>query len=362
MIKIGLTDRRQGRRWLLGYAPPTMPITTTPLPEVVDLDDEALRRDVLGTRRPMVLRGLVKDWPAVRRGLASPVALAQYLAHHDNGSQVQALMTPPDQRGRIFYNADMSGFNFMRNQLPLSKVVEQVLRYAAFPNPPAVAVQSSPIPDCLPGFTAQNPLPLLGPDVVPRIWLGNAITTPAHFDESNNIACVVAGRRRFTLLPPEQVGNLYIGPLDHAPTGAPISLVDFAAPDLARFPKFRDAMAVAQVAELAPGDAIYIPALWWHHVESLEGFNMLVNYWWRGALAVDSAVPSAIYALLHTLMSMKPLPPEERRAWGRLFQHYVFDPDSDVAGHIPPQRRGVLGDMTPEMRERLRAVLKDRLG
>jgi hypothetical protein len=341
--------------------PPSRPITTTPIAEVSGLDDETLRREVIAGARPTILRGLVKHWPAVRHGLVSPLALAQYLADHDNGSQVQAVMTPPDQHGRLFYNADMSGFNFMRNQLPLSTVLEQVLRYSAFPNPPAVAVQSSPIPDCLPGFVDENPLPLLGQRIVPRIWLGNALTTPAHFDESSNIACVVAGRRRFTLFPPEQIGNLYIGPLDHAPTGTPISLVNFAAPDVERFPRFREAVAAAQVAELDPGDAILIPALWWHHVESLAGFNMLVNYWWRGALAMDDPVPSALDSLLHALMCLKSLPAEERRSWGAIFEHYVFDAGRDAAAHIPANRRGALGEMTPELRERLRALLKERM-
>ena len=61
---------------------------------------------------------------------------------------------------------------------------------------------------------------LLDEKILPRIWLGNRITTPAHVDEWNNVGCVVAGRRRFTLFPPEQITNLYIGPLDFAPTGA----------------------------------------------------------------------------------------------------------------------------------------------
>lgn len=342
-----------------------MPISRTPIPETFETDADTLRREVLSGYRPMILRGLVKGWPAVQRGLASPVAIAQYLADHDNGSAVDAVMTPPDQKGRIFYNADMSGFNFMRNRLPLSTVLEQVLRYSNFPNPPAVAVQSALIPECLPGFMDENRLPLLGDGIAPRIWLGNAITTPAHFDESSNIACVVSGRRRFTLFAPEQIGNLYIGPLDHAPTPTPISMVDFNDPDLERFPRFREAMAAAQVAELAPGDAIFIPALWWHHVQSLESFNVLVNYWWRGALAVDTQgggpAPSAVHALLHALMSVRTLPAEERRGWAAIFQHYVFDPDSDAAGHIPPERRGVLGELTPEMIQRLRAVVKERL-
>jgi len=119
---------------------------------------------------------------------------------------------------------------------------------------------------------------LLNADVAARLWLGNAISTPTHFDESSNIACVAAGERRFTLFSPEQVHNLYVGPIGHAPTGTPISLVDVDAPELARFPKFEHALAAAQSAHLGPGDAIYIPPLWWHHVASRRPVNLLVNH------------------------------------------------------------------------------------
>ena len=155
------------------------------------------------------------------------------------------------------------------------------MRYSRFSTAPAVAAQSALIRDCVPNFAAENRLSFLGDEILPRIWLGNRITTPAHVDEWNNIGCVVAGRRRFTLFPPEQIANLYIGPIDFAPTGAPMSLVSLQSPDFARYPKFRDALAAGETAELGPGDAIYIPPLWWHHVESLESFNVLVNYWWH---------------------------------------------------------------------------------
>jgi hypothetical protein len=255
----------------------------------------------------------------------------------------------------------MSGFNFVRNRLPISKVVEQVLRYAAFARPPAVAAQSAPISECLPGFAAANVLSLLPPAVAPRIWLGNAITTPTHLDEWNNIGCVVTGRRRFTLFPPEQLVNLYVGPLDFAPTGAPMSLVQLRTPDFARFPKFRAALAAAVTAELAPGDAIYIPPLWWHHVESLEPFNVLINYWWHAAGGARIHQASGFDSLLLALLNLRSLPPPARAAWQALFEHYVFGPAEAVSGHIPPARRGILGELSDADAERLRLQLAQRL-
>ena len=153
------------------------------------------------------------------------------------------LLAAPEIDGQIFYDEAMTGFNFLRNRLPLAAVAEQVLRYAQFPKSPAVAAQSALIRDCLPGFADENRLSVVDANVLPRIWLGNRITTPTHVDEWNNIGCVVAGRRRFTLFPPEQIANLYIGPLDFAPTGAPMSLVSLRNPDFARYPKFREALA-----------------------------------------------------------------------------------------------------------------------
>ena len=253
---------------------------TRALPEYREVDARRFAEEILPRGEPAVLRGLVRDWPAARAAAQSAEAICRYLISFDSGATVDALLMPPEVRGRIFYSPDLKGFNYARKKVPLSTVIEQVARYSHFPEPPAVAAQSAPIHECLPGFERQNALPLLPPEVKPRIWLGNRVTTPAHFDQSSNIACVVAGRRRFTLFAPEQVDNLYIGPLDLAPTPTPISLVDFKAPDFERFPRFREALANARAAELEPGDAIYMPPLWWHHVESLAPLNMLVNYWW----------------------------------------------------------------------------------
>jgi hypothetical protein len=319
-------------------------------------DDEILPRN-----EPAILRGVVAGWPAVARARESDVAIAQYLARLDNGTPVDALLLKPEEDGRIFYDASMAGFNYLRTRTPVSRVVEQALRYARFARAPAVAVQSALIARCLPGFKTDNVLPLLAAAVEPRLWVGTAIVTPAHFDESHNIACCVAGRRRFTLFPTAQVANLYIGPLDHAPTGTPVSLVDFARPDFERFPRFREALAHARVAELAPGDALYMPPLWWHHVQSLERFNMLVNYWWMRPAPGHAAPPSALDGLLHAVATLRSLPAAQRESWRALFEHYVFDTQRDVVGHIPPDRRGVLGGLSAEQHAQLRALLAQRL-
>jgi hypothetical protein len=337
--------------------------TTAPhsIREFSALDAAAIRRDVLPDKRPAVLRGLVRDWPAVEQGLDSPAALVRYLNRFDSGKAVDALLTAPEIDGQIFYNDAMTGFNFLRNRLPLRAVAEQVLRYSEFPRSPAVAAQSALIRDCLPGFTAENILSIVDDNVLPRIWLGNRITTPAHVDEWNNIGCVVAGRRRFTLFPPEQIANLYIGPLDFAPTGAPMSLVSMRNPDFERYPKFRDALAAAHAADLAPGDAIFIPPLWWHHVESLESFNVLVNYWWHDSQGDGALADSAFDALLHGILGIRALPPATRRAWAAFFEQYVFGDDDDVIAHIPEQRRGILGALSAEQLAALRAHLAKRL-
>ena len=325
------------------------------------IDSARFQNEIANQYCPAVLRGVVSDWPAVQHARQSMDSFCKYVAAFDNGQDVDALLMPPEVRGRIFYNNDMSGFNYLYNRLPVSAVIGQLLRYARIEHPPSVAVQSALISDCLPGFLNENQMPLLDAGVAPRIWIGNRVITPAHFDESNNIACVVAGRRRFTLFPPEQISNLYIGPLGFAPTGTPISMVSFRDPDFTKYPRFREALAHAEVAELLPGDAIYIPTLWWHHVESLENCNALVNYWWKGNVGSRSSIPSALDCLLHSIVNLNYLPPEQKAAWRAIYDHYVFNETNNAAEHIPEHRRGVLGEISPELATTLRAFLISQL-
>jgi len=326
--------------------------------ELGGVDARAIPRDVLESTEPLVLRDLVAHWPAVQAARQSPEAASRYLLGFYKDATVGAMLGAPDIEGRFFYNEDLSGFNFRPVKITLDTVLDEIARQAPNPRPPSIYVGSTTIDTALPGFREHNDLDLGARAPLASIWIGNRTRIAAHHDLPDNLACVVAGHRRFTLFPPEQLQNLYIGPLDYTPAGQAISLVDFHKPDFARFPRFAAALDAARVAELGPGDALFIPSMWWHHVESLDALNVLVNYWWRQSPAY---MDSPIGALMFTLMTVRDLPPSQRAAWQNLFRHYVFEADAGTVAHIPEGARRSLGTLTDESAREIRARLLGKL-
>lgn len=321
-----------------------------------NVDRELFEATIRPRGRPAVLRGLVQSWPAAQAGRNSPAALIEYLRTFYAGQPAPLFEGPAQIRGRFFYNATLDGFNFESRRAPLTELFDRLLREADNVQAPAMYAGSVSLPIYFPGFGAHNCLPgLIGVEsVLESIWIGNRTCIAAHFDNTENIACVVAGTRRFTIFPPDQIGNLYVGPLDHTPAGQPVSLVDIRKPDLERFPRFAAALEVAEVAELGPGDAVYVPALWWHHVEALDDFNVLVNYWWRD---VPEFFDSPSSSLLHCLLTIKSLPPEQRARWKAVFDYLIFQTEAPALEHLPPEVRGLFGELTREKADRIRAML-----
>ena len=336
----------------------TLPIPA-PIAEVTAIDRARFDADIRPAGQPVVLRGLAADWPVVRAARDSDEALVAYLKRFSHDRPVNAIVGAPDIGGRFFYAPDMTALNFTRGQSALDPFLDRLLRDRTAERPYAMAVQSIPAPDLLPGFAAENATTLVDRGVVPRLWLGNAIRVATHYDLMENIGIVVAGRRRFTLFPPDQVGNLYMGPFELTPAGTPVSMVDPDAPDLGRYPRFADAMAKAQAATLEPGDALYIPFHWWHAVASLAPVNILCNYWWNPATA---GMASPYDALLLALYSLRTLPDDQRAVWRTMFDHLVFQTGGDPVAHLPPAVRGVLGGADRTGFERMRATLLQSLG
>ena len=288
----------------------------------------------------------------------SAEAVDQYLRQFYNGTPVTVSVGPADIDGRIFYNDDMSGFNFEMHRAQLDDVLDDLKRHRDQAPAPVHYVGSTTVDYILPGLRDENDIDLGGIDPLISIWLGNQTCIAAHYDIPDNIACVAAGKRRFTLFPPEQLGNLYVGPLDFAPAGQSISMVDLRNPDFDRFPKFRIALEQALVAEMEPGDALFIPSMWWHHVEGLDSLNVLINYWWRTSPAY---MGTPMNVLNHAFLSIRDLPAAQRKAWQRIFEHYIFEPNDDVVAQIPEESRGVLSPIDDLQARKLRAQLLKQL-
>ena len=318
----------------------------------------AIPADVFESEVPLVLKGLVAEWPAVEECSQSVTSAANYLSKFWTDRPVTVLVSDGDIDGRFFYNEDCTGFNFKGGTAPLGLVFHKLAEHADSETEQTIYVGSTSVDMWLPGFREQNDVAVPSDDVVVSAWMGNRSRISAHFDFPDNVACVVAGRRRFTLFPPDQIKNLYIGPIDLTPAGQAISLVDFANPDFDRFPNFRKALQSASTYELEPGDAIFVPSRWWHHVESLSSFNMLVNYWWCSTPAIMGA---PMDALMHAILSIREIPKPQREIWKTLFDHYVFSADESVYAHIPESGRGCLAPMDYASASKLRADINSKL-
>lgn len=325
------------------------------LPRVAEDDgaSAALDTRLRNARTPFVVRGLAADWPLVRQGRESAGAARSYLVRRARARSFPVNIGTPGGGDRLFYDAAM-GINFRMAQGPLAEILQGIAANEDKPDAPVIYLSSLDLAGYFDGLREENNLPLGNRKPIESIWIGGRTRIAAHNDVPDNLAVCAVGRRRFTLFPPEQFANLYPGPLENTPAGRPVSMVDFRAPNFAAYPGFREALRHAQVAELEPGDAIFVPSLWWHHVEGLAPFNVLVNYWWRDAPAFLGKPEDALY---HAILALRDLPAADKARWRDLFDHYVFAADESLTAHLPEEARGILAPLTPESADRIRAKL-----
>lgn len=325
------------------------------IPSISKADFDA---ELFNRQTPVIVRDLVAHWPLVAASKASNAAADAYLRSFYRDASVQAFTRDADAGKPFAYNEDLSGLNFQQVTTKLDTILDKIGDHQSASASETHYMGSTTLDYCLPSLSEENSLPFGDISPLTSIWIGNQTTVPAHYDVPDNLACVCAGKRRFTLFPPDQLANLYIGPLDLTPAGQPISLVDIKNPDFDQHPKYKEAVQQAQVADLEAGDGIFIPSMWWHHVESFSDLNILINYWWKQSEGFLGHPPDA---LLHGIMALRDLPPEQRKIWQKMFDHYVFNVDEDSTSHLPPAQRGILSPLTEDKARQLRAQLLSNL-
>ena len=318
---------------------------------------------LMDDQEAVILKGVAADWPLVRAGLQSPLAAIDQLKACYQGRPVTAYTAEPAVGGRFFYNADFSGLNYAATRVRLDAYLDEIASHIDVVDSPAFYIGSTDPDIFLPGLRDGNNLVFnhamfeRNPPL-PSVWIGSRTIATAHYDMSHNLAVCVAGRRRFSLFPPGQVENLYPGPLEPTPGGQVVSMVDFRRPDFELYPRFRDAQAAGEVAELEPGDVLFYPALWWHHVEALESFNILMNFWWN---TTPAFMDTPMNSLLLSLLSLRDRPQAEKDSWRAMFEYYVFGPAEKAGAHLPDHIKGALGPLDEMKARRLRAMLLAKL-
>lgn len=327
------------------------------VPDVVVADTAELDRRLRAAMTPFVVRGLVADWPLVAAARRSAAEARAYLLQHHRDRLFTVSVGRPGDDGRLFYDSGMAmNFTMARAKLPEIFAMIDAIENGAEKRPLYLA--SIDMHEYFDGLIEANRVDLGDRALLSSIWMGTQTRIAAHNDVPDNLACVAVGRRRFTLFPREQFRNLYLGPIDNTPAGRAVSMVDFHDPDFAAHPRFREALAHALVVDMEPGDALYIPALWWHHVEGLDPFNVLVNYWWR---ETPRFLGQPQDALNHAILAIRDLPDDQKAFWRDQFDYYVFDNDPGVTAHIPERGRSVLAPLTAETAGRIRSFLLRQL-
>ena len=256
-----------------------------PIAEIAGIDPHSLPEELLRSGQPVVLRGLVGHWPMAQAGRASASEAVAYLQRFEREGAPPAVVTvgPPEIGGRFFYNHDLSDFNFRREHVPLGVVLKTLLKYAdrgiaagdlrRLPRPSTPGCRVSRRKR-LRARRRANRWPASGSAIArafPRIR--TCLTTlPAW---SPDIGA-------FTLFPPQQIVQpVHRAARFHARRARPSAWSTSTRRTTSASRRFAEALKAAQVAELGPGDAVFIPSMWWHYIRRSRTFNMLVNYWWR---------------------------------------------------------------------------------
>jgi hypothetical protein len=319
--------------------------------------------ELFAANQPVLLKGLVKDWPLVKTAQNTPQHVMSQLEKNYSGRPMLVYKGLPQIKARFGYNEACTGFNFDTQRSTIPQVFNTIREQLSQDEHEYLYINSLKFDDGFPALSSAHQLSFEHEEFennvpVAKIWLGTESIAAAHFDQPKNIACCVLGKRRFTLFAPEQIHNLYPGPLTPTPGGQVITMADLNEPDFERFPKLQQALDSAYIVELEPGDALYYPNMWWHQVQAYDRFNVMVNFWWMTA---QPHMGNPMDLLMHGMMNLRDRPATEKEAWKVLFDYYVFGDPETVREHLPPLSHGTFAAMDELSARRLRAMLLNNL-
>lgn len=247
--------------------------------------------------RPVVLSGVMEEWPALERWswdyLASVAGECSGEVIVSKNGLYPDYITQPSPMAKV----EMRFAEFLRRAVPAAG--EEPLPPILEPGETYYLYGKSYLLDAVPALRADLKTPAcLGSVAEPfrRLWISTpGCVTPLHYDLSNGFLCQVRGTKKVWLFDPAQFDRLYPrGPqfpgLDNFERQ---TQVDIHHPDYDTFPKFREATALE--CHLRQGDTLFIPSNWWHEVETLEPSISVQLAFAGGTVTSELAVLSDLF-------------------------------------------------------------------
>jgi [protein]-arginine 3-hydroxylase / protease len=232
-------------------------------------------------QQPVVLKGFGSDLPAVQRwgsfdyleqAAGADVPCDVEMGSYNRGEKLTLTFGQYMQYLRLWHETYGAAASGSSEEMPPDQIL-----YLAQNDLTAFGCLSDDVP--IPSFFGDGRIGE-GRIYSSMLWLGpRGCVSPLHYDPLDNLLMQVVGRKRVSMLPAQtNQASLYAGQEHDQQNNT--SAVDVEGPDLARFPMFESVAAEIRSTTLDPGDALYVPSRWWHHVRSLD-LSISVNVWWR---------------------------------------------------------------------------------
>jgi hypothetical protein len=350
---------------------PELPELPFSLPNVAEADTTQELVDLRASRRPFVIRRALEHWPLHRELTAAnsdeerfdwlATMLAPNRLHWTEGPWDRGI-TPDGvseygSAHREFVKREGSSAEFVA-ALRRRPSHTTYLKSVSLTLTPRLGAKLGHI-ECLAGAHVDRT----------RLWIGSGgHVSNLHYDPFNNLIGVATGIKRVVMFPLAAIADLYPTALDRGLGARPASWVTLLAWDRARFPRLEQALQAGVQAIVGPGDALWMPPFWWHHVESF-GLNVMVNSWCfdvppRILAELERALIGAMRAVHHQRDDVRARwlakteralarigEPTTRRDWEAnqrtLFDHWVAAANGDPIATVPGEYQRMIERLNP---------------
>lgn len=220
------------------------------IPTVHNIEPEQFFADFYAANRPVILTGLVDHWPALKKWTLEYLQGAV-------GNAVVELQAARTEAADYELAKDRH-----KRFVPMHEVLSAIRSVEASNDFYLTAYNDTTNKHALAGLWDDlTPVSILSHQS-PRdgyFWLGPKGTlTPFHHDLTNNLLVQVMGRKKVQLVPSWEVGRMKNG------------VHCFSDRDPAEWDGADASLPPKLECIIGPGDALFLPIGWWHHVEALD--------------------------------------------------------------------------------------------